>query len=272
MDEDQKASMNDAPIPVLDVRDVHKRFVLHLRGGLELAVLQGFSLTVKAGECVALTGPSGRGKSTLMKCLHGSYRVDRGQLWLSRDAEDRIDLAQASAQQLIGLRRAEIGYVSQFLRALPRVPALDVVAERWLHAHDRSTSAGIDATDDADIDPFDDARHDAVLEAAREEARALLIRLNLPEGLWNLPPATFSGGEQQRINIARGFVQPSRLLLLDEPTASLDAGNRRVVIGLIDDAKRRGAAVVGIFHDEEVREAVADRCVEVGAPTGQRVA
>lgn len=236
----------DGGPPVLEVRGLGKRFTLHLRDGLQLPVLHQVSLRVSAGECVALVGPSGQGKSTLMKCLYGSYGADEGEILLAA-AVGRVDIARASAQQMLALRRRDIAYVSQFLRAVPRVPALDVVAERQ-----------VDAADDGDID---DARHAARLAAARDTVRELFARLNLPKALWELPPATFSGGEQQRVNIARGFVQPSRLLLLDEPTASLDAANRRVVVQLIDEAKARGAAVVGIFHDEEVRDAVATRCV-----------
>ena len=228
---------------MLHVESLSKHFTLHLRGGLELPVLKSVSLQVNAGECVALLGASGQGKSTLMKCLYGSYGADSGAIWL--EAQDgRVDIAQATPQQMIALRRRDIAYVSQFLRAVPRVPALDVVAERWLQAR-----------------PETDA--DTAQEQARDEARALFARLNLPSSLWDLPPATFSGGEQQRVNIARGFIEPARLLLLDEPTASLDAANRRVVIELIREAREAGAAVVGIFHDEEVRDAVANRCVPV---------
>lgn len=236
--------------PVLSVRDLRKTFTLHLRDGLRLPVLQGVSLDVAAGECVALVGPSGQGKSTLMKCLHGSYGADGGAVRLARADGGTLDLATATPQQVIAARRRDIAYVSQFLRVLPRVPALDVVAERRVDA------------DPAAADR-DDAAHAAALASARDEARALLDRLRLPEGLWGLPPATFSGGEQQRVNIARGFIQPATLLLLDEPTASLDAANRRTVVALIAEAKARRSAVVGIFHDEEVRDAVADRCIAV---------
>jgi alpha-D-ribose 1-methylphosphonate 5-triphosphate synthase subunit PhnL len=242
----------DGAVPVLDVHGLAKRFTLHLRNGLELPVLNDVSFAVAAGECVALVGPSGRGKSTLMKCLYGNYRADAGRIVL-RASDGPVDIAQASPQQVLALRRRDVAYVSQFLRAVPRVAALDVVAERLLDGAP-SDSPGAD---------LDDAVHAARLEAAREEVRLLFARLNLPPALWELPPATFSGGEQQRVNIARGFVQPARLLLLDEPTASLDAANRRVVIGLITQAKARGTAVVGIFHDEEVRDAVADRCIEL---------
>jgi alpha-D-ribose 1-methylphosphonate 5-triphosphate synthase subunit PhnL len=240
--------------PVLEVRNLSKRFTLHLRDGLQLPVLARVSLRVSAGECVALVGPSGQGKSTLMKCLYGSYGADEGEILLDTAEDGVIDIARASAQQMLALRRREIAYVSQFLRAVPRMPALDVVAERHVDAVAESPRAGA----------IDDERHAARLEAARDIVRGLFARLNLPPALWDLPPATFSGGEQQRVNIARGFVQPARLLLLDEPTASLDAANRAVVVQLITEAKARGAAVVGIFHDEEVRSAVATRAITLG--------
>lgn len=240
--------------PVLSVRDLRKTFTLHLRDGLRLPVLRGVSLDVAAGECVALVGPSGQGKSTLMKCLHGSYGADAGEVQLHCHDGSVLDLAVATPQQVIAARRRDIAYVSQFLRVVPRVPALDVVAERRVDAH-------------PDAMNLDDATHDAALAAARDEARALLQRLRVPEGLWSLPPATFSGGEQQRVNIARGFIQPATLLLLDEPTASLDAANRRTVVELIGEAKARGTAIVGIFHDEEVRDAVATRCIPVSHST-----
>lgn len=228
--------------PVLDVRGLHKTFTLHLREGLRLPVLNAVSMTVARGECLALVGPSGQGKSTLMKCLYGSYGADGGQLLVNTADGATLDLVTAAPQQVIALRRRALAYVSQFLRVLPRVSALEVVAERAISAGE---------TDE---------------QRARERAAELLARLNLPQGLWGLPPATFSGGEQQRVNIARGFIAPAELLLLDEPTASLDAMNRRVVIQLIEEAKAAGTAIVGIFHDEEVRDAVASRCHTMGAP------
>ena len=245
-------SFNANP-PTLRVRDVHKHFTLHLQDGRDLPVLHGVSLDADAGECVALVGASGRGKSTLIKCLHGNYGVSSGQILLATD-EGVIDIAQAAPQQIIALRQRTMAYVSQFLRAVPRVPAIDVVAERLLQAWPVEADLG-----QADA-------WQAAQEAAREQAAALFERLNLPRALWQLPPATFSGGEQQRVNIARGFIVPSELLLLDEPTASLDATNRRVVVQLIQEAKARGATVIGIFHDEEVRDAVATRCISLPAP------
>jgi alpha-D-ribose 1-methylphosphonate 5-triphosphate synthase subunit PhnL len=243
-------------LPTLRVRGVRKHFTLHLRDGRALPVLHGVDLDAAPGECVALVGASGQGKSTLIKSLYGNYGVDAGSIRLRTDGSE-IDIARATPQQIIGLRQRAIAYVSQFLRAVPRVAAIDVVAERLLQAH--PVTADLAQTD----------AWQAAQDAAREEVAALFDRLNLPRALWQLPPATFSGGEQQRVNIARGFILPSDLLLLDEPTASLDVANRRVVMQLIHEAKARGAAVIGIFHDEEVRDAVATRCVTLPAASAE---
>lgn len=223
---------------VLKAEGLSKGFTLHLQGGVRIPVLHGAGLVVAGGECVALSGPSGAGKSTLMRLLQGNYGADSGTILVRRPDGGVSDLAIASPREVNGLRRDTIGHVSQFLRVIPRVPALEVVAAPLL-------GRGV-------------AR-----EIALSRAQALLRRLNLPDRLHNLPPATFSGGEQQRVNLARGFVADFPLMLLDEPTASLDAANREVVTALIAEAKARGAALVGIFHDLEVRDRVADRVVEV---------
>ncbi|MFG1296996.1 phosphonate C-P lyase system protein PhnL [Xanthobacter variabilis] len=223
--------------PLLAVEAIAKHFTLHLQGGVELPVVAGVSFEVFPGECVALGGPSGAGKSSILKMVYGNYRTDAGAIRVA-DAEGLVDVARADPRRLIRLRRERIGYVSQFLRVIPRVPALDVVAEPLL-------MEGV-------------AREEALARAG-----ALLARLNLPERLWRLPPATFSGGEQQRVNVARGFIGSQPLLLLDEPTASLDAANRAVVVDLIAEKKAAGCALLGIFHDADTREAVADRVVDV---------
>ena len=214
-----------------------KSFTLHLQGGVTLPVLHDVELAVAPGECVALAGPSGAGKSTLMRCLYGNYGAGAGRILL-RHGGAEIDLAAADPRVMRAVRRDTLGYVSQFLRVIPRVATLDIVAEPLL-------ARGV------------------APEAARDRATALLTRLNLPAKLHGLPPATFSGGEQQRVNLARGFAPRYPVLLLDEPTASLDAANRAVVIGLVEEAKRAGTAIIGIFHDAEVRERVADRLFEV---------
>lgn len=223
--------------PVLRTEGLAKAFTLHLQGGTHIPVLGGVDLAVHAGECVALWGPSGAGKSTLMRCLYGNYGAGAGRIILRHRGQD-LDLAAAGPRAVIEARRETLGYVSQFLRVIPRVATRDIVAEPLV-------ARGV---------PRDEA-------LAR--ATALLLRLNLPERLHGLPPATFSGGEQQRVNLARGFAPGYPVLLLDEPTASLDAANRAIVITLIREAKARGAAIVGIFHDAEVREAVADRLFDV---------
>jgi alpha-D-ribose 1-methylphosphonate 5-triphosphate synthase subunit PhnL len=210
---------------MLQADGLAKAFTLHLQDGARIPVLGDASLTVHAGECVALSGPSGAGKSTLMRCLYGNYRADAGRV-LVRHRGALVDIARAEPRLVLEVRRESLGYVSQFLRVVPRVSARNIVAE-----------AGGDAS--------------------------LLTRLNISARLQALPPATFSGGEQQRVNIARGFAGGHKVLLLDEPTASLDPANRDVVVEMILEAKARGAAVVGIFHDAAVRDAVADRLYSV---------
>lgn len=224
---------------LLTVRDVAKSFTMHLRDGLVLPVVAGVTFEVNAGECVVLGGPSGAGKSSLLKMVYGNYGVDAGAIGLIHHGEP-VDLATASPRTVLELRRDTIGYVSQFLRTVPRVSTLDVVAEPLM-------SRGADR------------------DTAQARARELLARLNLPERLWSLPPATFSGGEQQRVNIARGFITDHPVLLLDEPTASLDAANRAVVVAMIAEKKAAGTALLGIFHDDDVRSEVADRIVDVTA-------
>ncbi len=226
-------------IPLIRVEDLSKTFTLHIQGGASIPVLDGLDLEVAAGRCVALFGPSGSGKSTLLRSLYANYKPGGGHIWV-RHGDDWVDMATAAPHQVLAVRRRTMGYVSQFLRVIPRIPARDIVAEP-LRALD------IDA------------------EMAEERAESLLARLNIPEAMWELAPATFSGGEQQRVNIARGFAVDYPILLLDEPTASLDAGNRAVVVELIQEAKARGTAIVGIFHDDEVRATIADEVFDVRA-------
>ena len=210
---------------------------MHMRDGATLSVVKNVAFSLDAGECAALGGPSGIGKSSILKMIFGNYRTDTGEILL-RHEDAVVDIASADPRLILNVRRLTLGYVSQFLRCIPRVSALDVVTEA--------------------------SRENGVEEAtALERSKELLDRLNVPERLWHLPPATFSGGEQQRINIARGFAAKRPILLLDEPTASLDATNRAVVIDLIEGAKKQGASVLGIFHDDDVRERVANHVIDV---------
>ncbi len=218
---------------MIELIDVSKSFTLHNQGGTVIPVMEGASLKVAPGECVALTGASGVGKSTLMRVIYGNYLAASGQVQVGG-----LDVARAEPREILALRRDTLGYVSQFLRVVPRVPTLDVVAEPLL-------ALGCDR------------------QKGFDKAAALLSRLNIPERLWPLSPTTFSGGEQQRVNIARGFVHDYPAMLLDEPTASLDVRNRETVLSLIEGAKARGAAIVGIFHDVGARERVCDREIDV---------
>lgn len=221
----------------LRAEGLSKTFTLHLQGSVRLPVLREVSLAVRPGECVALTGPSGAGKSTLMRALYGNYLPGGGRI-LVRHRGAVLDLAAVGPREILAMRRETIGHVPQFLRVIPRVPARAIVAERLREAG----MAGSEAL------------------AAAER---LLARLNLPERLWSLPPATFSGGEQQRVNLARGFAHPYPVMLVDEPTASLDPANAAVAVALIEEAKARGAAIIGIFHDADVRRRVATHEHEV---------
>nr|WP_325248691.1 phosphonate C-P lyase system protein PhnL [Amylibacter sp.] len=218
---------------MITVKNASKSFVLHNQGGAVIPVMADGNLTVKPGECVGLTGASGSGKSTLMRMIYGNYLTQSGEVRVGD-----LNVAQAEPREILQMRKHTLGYVSQFLRVVPRVPTLNVVAEPLLQLGK----------------PRDQAL---------ERARDLLSLLRIPERLWDLSPLTFSGGEQQRVNIARGFAYDYPALLLDEPTASLDGLNRETVLGLIESAKQRGTAIVGIFHDEAARQQVCTREIDV---------
>lgn len=229
--------MTDNPKPMIIAEGIAKDFVLHNQGGQVIPVFHGLDLNVSGGECVVLHGPSGAGKSTLMRALYGNYLVGEGTIKV-RHGDDWIDMSRASPQHILAVRKHTMGYVSQFLRAIPRVSALDIVAEPLMMLGENETQA-------------------------RDKAGELLSRLRVPENMWTLAPATFSGGEQQRVNIARGFAVDFPILLLDEPTASLDAKNRATVTAMIREATQRGTAIVGIFHDEDVRTEVCTRLYDI---------
>ncbi len=212
---------------LLKAESVEKSFTLHNQGGVKLSVLKNLSLSLKAGECIALSGKSGSGKSTFMRCLYGNYRVNKGSVWV-RHKSTWVDLPKLAPHEILEVRRTTIGYVSQFLRVIPRVPALEIAAEPLL---------------ELEIKP----------EIAYQKVAELFEILNLPKRLWHLSPTTFSGGEKQRVNLARALVVNYPILLLDEPTSALDSVNRQVVIELLEKSKANGCALIGIFHDEEVR-------------------
>lgn len=220
-------------LPLIVVEDLAKTFVLHNADAAAIPVFERLSLEVSPGECVVLAGESGVGKSTLMRSIYGNYLPSRGSVRVLHDGA-YVDITQALPHQVLDVRRRTLGYVSQFLRVIPRISTLQLVMEPLL---------------ENGVDP----------DEAQGRAETLLSALRLPKAHWDLPPATFSGGEQQRVNIARSFIRNYPVMLLDEPTASLDAENRAIVVTLIKEALGRGAAMIGIFHDHDVRDAVATR-------------
>ncbi len=228
-----QTSKPDDERDMIRVAGLHKSFTLHNQGGVRIRVLEDVSLSVGRGECVVLAGASGAGKSTLLRSIYANYLAEAGSILVRHDGT-WVDLVGAPPHLVLDVRERTLGHVSQFLRVIPRISALDLVAQPLF-------AQGIDEA------------------SARDRAAAMLDRLAIPKALWPLPPATFSGGEQQRVNIAMTFVRDYPILLLDEPTASLDAGNRQAVIDLIVEARARGVAIAGIFHDAFVREAVGTR-------------
>jgi alpha-D-ribose 1-methylphosphonate 5-triphosphate synthase subunit PhnL len=228
---------------IVEVNQLSKTFELHILHDKMITALHDIEFAIAEGEIIGLTGKSGSGKSSLMKCLYRTYLATGGEiLYYSRGAGGAggaknggvVDLVKASDHEVIALRRSEIRYCSQFLSVIPRVSAIDVVAE-----------------------PL--TRTEKNRDLARSRAKDLLEVLGLPTALWDAFPVTFSGGEQQRINVARAIIARPRLLLIDEPTASLDTRTKDVVIGLIRDLKQEGTSVLCISHDDYTLERLADR-------------
>ncbi|MDR0997151.1 MAG: phosphonate C-P lyase system protein PhnL [Zoogloeaceae bacterium] len=226
--------------PVLKIDALCKSFYLHEQGKT-IPSCAKVSLEVFPGTLTALVGPTGAGKSSVLKCVYRSYLPSAGRL-LYRDAEGHVsDLAQVAETRMLALRGREIGFVTQFLHCLPRKAAEDVVAAPLI-------ARGADKA------------------KARGKARELLACLNVPERLWGVPPATFSGGEKQRVNLARGLIARPRLLLLDEPTASLDPATSARVVELLQTIKAEGVAMLAIFHHPELVTRLADRVIELKPP------
>jgi alpha-D-ribose 1-methylphosphonate 5-triphosphate synthase subunit PhnL len=224
---------------MLDVKNLSKTFTLHILGGKVIEGFDNVSFQVAPGEFLGLAGRSGSGKSSVLKCIYGTYLPTTGEVWFISDRYGTVNLADGREQTLLRIRNREMGYVSQFLRVIPRVAALDVVAEPLLRLGENPGEAN-------------------------RRASALLERLAIPAKLHDTYPATFSGGEQQRINIARAVIWEPRLLLLDEPTASLDRGSQEIVISLLRELKQKGTSMIGIFHDRVSMKAIADRVLTLG--------
>lgn len=220
---------------ILEIKQLSKQFTLYTQNNAVLDVLKDINIHVDAGEIVALCGPSGAGKSSLLKAVYGTYRVNGGLINILDD-QSMINLVKADPRQIIDLRKRTIGYVSQFLRVIPRVATIDIVANAAIEL-------GVEE------------------RVAQSRAVELLEKLRIDKTLHDLSPLTFSGGEQQRVNIARAMSAPRPLMLFDEPTASLDPQNRETVLKMIRNIADEGTAVLGIFHDPKDREILGTRDV-----------
>jgi alpha-D-ribose 1-methylphosphonate 5-triphosphate synthase subunit PhnL len=230
---------------ILEIDDLSKTFALHVLDDKTVTGLEDVSFQVGEGDFVAVVGESGSGKSSLLKCINRTYEPSSGHIRLQTDG-GTVDLATCSDREVLAVRDRELGYASQFLDEIPRVPAVDVVARPlWEQGVDR--------------------------EQARERAQTLLDRLALPDELWEAYPATFSGGERQRVNLARAIAPEPRVLLLDEPTSALDPDTRTKALALLEDDLDAETTVVGVFHDHDVVRRVADQVVVLDDARLQRV-
>ncbi len=218
---------------LLKVDSLHKSFTLHVLDGRRMQALEDVSFAVESGEFLGVVGRSGSGKSSLLRCVYRRYLPTSGSVVYASE-NGPVDLAGTADREVLRLREGELGYVSQFLRAIPRTPARDVVAEPLV-------------------------RRGTPLEEARERADGIMDALGLPATLWGAFPATMSGGEQQRVNLARALVGRPRLLLLDEPTSALDPETRALAVEAIGELKGSGTTMIGVFHDAETLRALADR-------------
>ncbi len=224
---------------MITVTHLSKHFTLHILGGKHIEACRDISFQVDTGKFLGLSGPSGAGKSSILKCIYRTYLPSQGSISYQSAAYGPVDLATLDDRQVITLRNQEMGYVAQFLKVIPRVSALQVVMEPLI------------------------TRNGLPREKAREKAAHLLTRLHIPASLFDAYPATFSGGEQQRINIARAICWQPRLLLLDEPTASLDSGSVDTVMELFQELRQRGTTMIGIFHDQQLMQDVTDQVYQL---------
>ncbi|MFZ5453583.1 MAG: phosphonate C-P lyase system protein PhnL [Thermodesulfobacteriota bacterium] len=220
---------------MLEIEQLSKTFHIHILGEKVIQALEDVSFKVSPGEFLGVSGPSGIGKSTLLKCIYRTYLSSGGRIWFNSRTWGRLDLARAAHQLILEVRKTEIGYVSQFLQVLPRVSALDTVAEPLLLKN------GLSRTE------------------ARKIAGGMLERLQIPPNLFEAYPVTFSGGEQQRLNLARAVIWKPRLLLLDEPTSALDQQTIAIVVEILRELKSQGTTLIGIFHHDNLMTSIMDR-------------
>ena len=222
----------------IKVRNLHKEFTVHTRGGLKINGYHDINFELNKGEFLSLYGPSGLGKSSVLKALYRTYTTTSGEILFNCEDGKILDIATASESEILHLRKEHLGYVSQFLQVLPRISAVDIVAQPLI---DKGEEEG----------------------KAKEKAKEMLSFLNIKEELFDISPLTFSGGEQQRVNIAKGIIAPKSVLLLDEPTASLDKTNTNKVIDKLLEIKKDGVTMIGIFHDMDCMKRISDKIYDM---------
>jgi len=218
----------------LEVKNLKKIFHVHTQGGIEVTGFNDINFELKKGEFLSLFGPSGAGKSSVLKTLFRTYTTSGGSIIFNKDNGESIDISRVNESAILQLRKHDIGYVSQFLHILPRVSAVEVVSQELMFKGESQSTSIL-------------------------KAKEMLDYLSIREELFDLSPLTFSGGEQQRVNIAKGIIAPKSLLLLDEPTASLDKNNTMKVIQKLQEIKKEGVSMIGIFHDLEAMDLISDR-------------
>jgi len=222
----------------IEVKGLYKTFTMHILNDKIIDALHDLDFYIREGEIVGLAGKSGAGKSTLIKCIYRTCIPSKGEIIYNSKKFGAIDLAKANDYEILALRKSEITYCSQFLSVIPRVTAIDVIADSLVSKGES-------------------------WEKSREVAKEYLSKLGLDEELWDAYPSTFSGGEQQRINVARAIISKPNFLLIDEPTASLDQKTKDIVIDMVLDLKRQGTSVLCITHDPYTMEHIADRVIEL---------
>lgn len=222
---------------ILEIKNLTKNFYLH-GAQKEIKSCRDVNFTLDEGEFVGIVGLSGAGKSTILKCINRSYLTTCGEIIYQSEAFGTIDLTKASEREILYLRKHEIGYVSQFLNVMPRTTAKEHVMSALLEAGEDIASAA-------------------------RKAEEMLAYFRLSEDLWDIYPNTFSGGERLRLNLAHTMVKNPRLMLLDEPTASLDNKTKVLVKDMLIKLKNQKTSMIGIFHDLEFMDGVCDKVFNI---------
>lgn len=227
---------------LLEIKGLSKSFTIH-HLGKNMQAVRDIHLSLDEGEFIGIVGKSGSGKSTVLKSIYRTYLPEEGAILYRSEKFGLVDLAQLSERGVHHLRKHEIGYVSQFLNVMPRTTARELVEQSVI-----------------EMGESEEAAHQAAIDA--------LSHFELDPELWDSYPNTFSGGQKLRLNIACAIVKKPRLLLLDEPTASLDDASKLKVREMLERLKTEGTTMVGIFHDLEFMDGLCDKVFDLQEKIG----